>query len=521
MAGRGFGRLAAEHLRLVADLFERDRFAVVNAAHALALEHDVLRLAAEHPGRDRADALFELGAGFLHRFAGHIGRRGRIRARIIRRSVGVRAEHGDVVHAAVQALGGHLGQDRVAAGAHVRRADDQVIGAVLAQLDRRRTDVDARNAGPLHRHGHARGAHLAVAHVAHRVFFIPVENAAAVLHAAVQRAGVGHLAVIGGHRHALAHHVFVAQHSRVHVQLFGQLVDDGLQRIDALGRAVAAVSPGRLVVRVHNVIAEPVRLQPARVQRDGLVARKPDRRRPVLAVSAGVGKRVQVDAADAPVVVRAQADAHLHLVARRTGDLRLLARVDQLGGPPGLHGHKRRVHLAHGGLLGAETAADARFFHADAALGQAQRLRQDAPHMEHDLGRGNNMQPPVAVQLGIGAEGLHHRLVEGPGVVGTVQHDIAAGQHGFHIAVAVDFAGDKVAAVVAAHRAGRVPVLLGVDQNGVVLGGAEIEHRLEHFVFDLDKAHRLERGFLGLGGDDGHRVARKPHMAVQNQPVIG
>ena len=247
----------------------------------------------------------------------------------------------------------------------------------------------------------------------------------------------------------------------------------------------------------------------------------PHRGGAVLAVGAGVGEGVQVNAADAPVFVGAQPDAHLHLVPGGPGDLCFLAGVDQLGRPPGLQRDKGGVDLADGGLLGAEPAADAGLFHPDAAFGDAQRVGQNAPAVENDLGGGDHMQPAVAVHLGVGAEGLHHRLAEGAGVVGAVQHDVAVGQHGLHVAVAVHLAGHQVAAVVAAHRAGRVPVLLRVDQDGVVLGGAEIQHRLQHLVFDLDQLHGAQGCLLGLGGDDGHRVARKPHMPVQDQPVIG
>ena len=43
------------------------------------------------------------------------------------------------------------------------------------------------------------------------------------------------------------------------------------------------------------------------------------------------------------------------------------------------------------------------------------------------------MQPPVGVQLGVGAEGLHHGLVAGLGVISMLHHQVAIGQHGFHV----------------------------------------------------------------------------------------
>ena len=44
--------------------------------------------------------------------------------------------------------------------------------------------------------------------------------------------------------------------------------------------------------------------------------------------------------------------------------------------------------------------------------------------MEHDLGGGHHMEPPVAIQLGKAPKGLHHGLIEGFGVEGTVKDDI-------------------------------------------------------------------------------------------------
>src|SRR5699024_3474367 len=129
----------------------------------------------------------------------------------------------------------------------------------------------------------------------------------------------------------------------VDVKPFGQLVDDGLQSVDALGRAVTAVSAGGLVVGVDHVVAEAVGFQIAGVEGDGLVARQAHRGGAVLAVSAGVGQGVQVDGPDAAVVVGAQPDVHLHLVAGAARDLGFLPGVDQFGGAAGLQRDKGRV----------------------------------------------------------------------------------------------------------------------------------------------------------------------------------
>src|SRR5699024_4706228 len=121
----------------------------------------------------------------LHGLSGNVGGGGGVGAGIVGRGVGVRAEDGHILHAAVHALGGHLGQDGVAAGAHVGRSDDQVVGAVLGELDGGGAHVHVGDTRSLHGHGYAGGPHFAVSHIPDRVFFLPVEHLAAVLHTAV------------------------------------------------------------------------------------------------------------------------------------------------------------------------------------------------------------------------------------------------------------------------------------------------------------------------------------------------
>ena len=309
--------------------------------------------------------------------------------------------------------------------------------------------------------------------------------------------------------------------SRMAVGSMPSCIDCGFQGVDSLGGPVAPVGSGSLQVGVDHVVAEAEGLQVPRIEGDGFVAGKSHGGRAVLSVSAGVGKGIEIDTADTAVPVRAQADMDLHLVPGRTGDLGFLPGIDKFGGLSRLHGDKGRVDLADRRLLGSEAAADTRLFHADPAFGDAESLGKDPAAVEHDLGRGDHMQPAVAVQLRIGAEGLHHGLAEGLGVVGTIQHDLAVRKDGFHVAVRVDIAGHQVATAVASHGTGRVPVLLRVNQDGVILGRAEIQHRLQHLVGDFDELHGPQGGLFRLSRDDGHGVAHEAHMAVQDQAVIG
>ena len=268
MRGRRLGGDGVKDLRFVGDLPHADALLAVRADNPALLKDDVRFLAAHHPGGDGADALFKVHTGLFHRLAGDVRRGGCVGAGVVGRSIRIRAEHGNVLHAAVHALGNHLREDRVAAGAHIRRADNQVVAAILVQFDRRGAHVHVGDTGTLHPHRHACRAHLAVAHVAHGVLFIPVKHLAAVRHAAVQRAGVGHLVIVGGHEITFSYHAALADDGRINAQLLRQLADGGFQSKDALRRAIAAVRARRLMVGVHHVVGKAVRLQRPRVHRD-------------------------------------------------------------------------------------------------------------------------------------------------------------------------------------------------------------------------------------------------------------
>ena len=241
----------------------------------------------------------------------------------------------------------------------------------------------------------------------------------------------------------------------------------------------------------------------------------------VLAVSSGVGQGIHVDGPDGTVLGGAQADMQLHVVAGGAGNEALLPGIDHLGCPAGLPGDKGGVNFRYHRLLGAETAADAGLLHVDLGLGNVQGVSQDAPDMEDDLGGGNDMEPPIGVHLGVGAEGLHHGLVAGGGVIDVVDDVVTVGQDIIHVSVGTHLAGAQVALVVCANRAQRAPVVLGMDQNGAVQSLVGVQHRLQHLVLHLDELEGLVGGGLILGGHDSHGIAHKADALVQNQPVIG
>ena len=60
-----------------------------------------------------------------------------------------------------------------------------------------------------------------------------------------------------------------------------------------------------------------------------------------------------------------------------------------------------------------------------------------------------------------------------------------------------------------------------MDQDGIVLGLVHIQHRRQLLVFHLDQAHGVIHLGFGLSRNDGHRVAHKAQVAVQDQAVVG
>ena len=246
MAHGGLQRGLAAALGGVGQIGKRQHPAIRRTHHAAGGKFHAGFRHAQLLGGQRAQLLFQLGTGQLHRLAGDVGGGGGVGAGIVGGGVGVRAEHRHILHRAVHTFSGHLGKDGVAAGAHVRRADEQVVPAVLVQLDGGGANVHVGNAGTLHRHRHAGGAHPAVPHVPHGVAVLPVKNFLAAGHAAVQRAGVVGLAVVGGHGQTLPHHVLFPDGGGVHAKGLGQFVDGALHRKNALCRAVAPVGPGGL-----------------------------------------------------------------------------------------------------------------------------------------------------------------------------------------------------------------------------------------------------------------------------------
>ena len=131
------------------------------------------------------------------------------------------------------------------------------------------------------------------------------------------------------------------------------------------------------------------------------------------------------------------------------------------------------------------------------------------------------MEAAVGIQFRIGAEGLHHGLLAGAGAVGSGKSDIAVRHDGVHIAAAAFLMGAEVAFVVRSHRAGSLPILLRVDENGGIHGGVNVQHRLKHLILHFDAPQSRVHALFIFARHDGNRIANIPDPPVQNQTVFG
>ena len=299
-----------------------------------------------------------------------------------------------------------------------------------------------------------------------------------------------------------------------------QLVDRRFHRKQTLRSTIAAVCTSRHVVGIYHITDKAEGLGLA-VQRDGFVTRQTHSSGAMLAVSAGVGQSVQVDALHDAVSGSAQTDVHLHLVARRRGRLAFHPAEDELGRLFGHPRHKGRVHLADGGLFCTKAAADAGLGDTHHGFGNVQCIGNVAAGVENDLGRTEHIQPPVSINGAIGAEGLHHSLLAGLGVVHMVDDHITSGQHSVNIAAAARIVGAEVALVVGTHGGKAFPVVLRVHKDGVILCGVEIQNSFQHLVVYFDKLERLVHALFIFTGYDSHHISHKADVAVDKQTVVG
>ena len=91
----------------------------------------------------------------------------------------------DIVNGTVHTVCRHLGQDRIAAGSHIRSADHQTVKSIVIHLHGHRRHINAADGRPLHRHRHTNRTDLAIAHIAARILLIPADHLLSPVHATV------------------------------------------------------------------------------------------------------------------------------------------------------------------------------------------------------------------------------------------------------------------------------------------------------------------------------------------------
>ena len=252
---------------------------------------------------------------------------------------------------------------------------------------------------------------------------IPADQFFAFDNAAVECAAQDVL-VVGNGLFTFADDVLQAQLSRIDTECIGQFVDDGFDEESALCRAIATESASRHFVGVDDFGGKPGVFELV-VQGQRFLADQAEGGPAVQAVGTLVRKGIDGQGPDRAVTIGSDLDRGLHRMAAVRCHVGFLAGVDDLSRFAGFQGDDRRENFCDGSLLGAKTAADARLDDADPAGGQAKGQGELAFDVEGDLGRGNDDQAIPLVEVGIAAEGLHHRLGLGLGLVGPLQHNLA------------------------------------------------------------------------------------------------
>ena len=79
---------------------------------------------------------------------------------------------------------------------------------------------------------------------------------------------------------------------------------------------------------------------------------------------------------------------------------------------------------------------------------------------------------------------------------------------------------DHIPFCITAHINRRIPVILRMHKHRIILRFVEIKHRLQHIVFHFHKLHRFACRFFILCCNDCDNISHKPHVPVDNQPVI-
>ena len=141
--------------------------------------------------------------------------------------------------------------------------------------------------------------------------------------------------------------------------------------------------------------------------------------------------------------------------------------------------------------------------------------------MEGHLRGAHHGHAAKGVGVGKGAERLHHGLLRGLRAVGALDHHVGGGKGGIQVAVDALAVRHEVARGVAGLVAAGRPVVLVVDDGGVVERLLHVDDGGQLLVGDLHGLHARGGRGLGLGHDHGHLVAHVAHVPIEKDGVVG
>ena len=245
-----------------------------------------------------------------------------------------------------------------------------------------------------------------------------------------------------------------------------------------------------------------------------------DGRRTVFAIGTRIGKSMQIDTFDDPVLVRSDPYMHLHLVSWRRSGKTLFSAENQLAGLLQPVTDKSRIYFRYCRLLGTETSPHSRLGNPDHRFRDVQRTGDDMPDMENDLGGRSDMQTSVRIDLAVSRKRLHVTLLRRLGMIGSVYDVTASAQHFIDVAHGAGAAGDEVSFYIRSHIHQDLPVVFRMNDRLVVKSFLEIKHGIQYFVFHIDQLHGLIDCLFVVSDNDRHDISDIAHMTVDDQSVI-
>ena len=233
-------------------------FSGLIASCNVSIEINLIHFTFQHLRCLSDDPLFQFLTGSCHRHTGHISRTWCIRAWIIRRSIGICSGYCNIIQITVQTFCCHLCKNRITPGSHVRCRDWHIVDTILAQFDRRRSDIYIGNAGSLHGKCYSDAADFAIRHNFSWILFIPSGHFFYSRKAFIKCTAIRCLPIICRHELSFFDHILHTDLHRIHAKFFCQFINRCLNRKDSLRRSISTISSCCHPVGIDHIVTEPV-----------------------------------------------------------------------------------------------------------------------------------------------------------------------------------------------------------------------------------------------------------------------